>query len=213
MFGSLFKGATTALLGRAIRKGTKSLAKGAVKGIKRGAKGVVKGIKRQGEKFQRAVGGTGEVLSNVGRIKDSVKLFKSTGMGTADALRQGNIVAGNIYKQGVKKVARGQATSKLANLASKTRGIRDANLTKKAVGNISQGVEGSRGIISRIGRGISRGVSGAVKGGLTRANETLQPAFLPVDYMIGRGVIGGVGLIGAGGTTAGSVYLGNKLSK
>lgn len=209
MFGSLFKGATTALLGRAVRKGTKALAKGAVKGIKRGAKGVVKGIKRQGEKLQRVGGGTGEVLSNVGKIKDSVKLFKSTGMGTKNALRQGKIVAGNIYNQGVKKVARGQATSKLANLASKTRGIRDTRLQKTAVGNISQGVEGSRGILSRIGRGIKKGV----KGGLTRANETLQPAFLPVDYMIGRGVLGGAGMIGAGGATAGGVYLGNKLSK
>ena len=100
MGASIAKPIATATLGRVVREGVKSGSKGAVKGIVRGTKSVKKGFKSAGESLERGVGGIREVGTNIGKIGDSVKLFKQMGSGTGGALKQGGVVASNLFTRG-----------------------------------------------------------------------------------------------------------------
>ena len=130
------------------------------------------------------------------------------GSGTGGALKQGGVVASNLFTRGAKNVGRTQAISKLSNIAGQTKSVRTANLQKGALGGMKEGVDSSRGIVSRMGRAISS----SVRGGISRAGEVIQPTNLPIDYAIGRGILGLGGVSVGAGTIGLGTYVGNKMS-
>ncbi len=212
------KPAATAILGRVIRKGATGAAKGAAKGTTKAATKTIKGLKRAGGQIGRTAGGVHNVLKNVKKIKDGVKLFKSMGMKNKEALAQGKIITQNLYKQGVKDVGKKQAFGQMTKIASKLKGTRATNMQARAgegIANVREGVAASKPLLTRLGARAKAAVSGggrAIGSGIAAVGNVVEPRHLATDYAIGRGVLGAGAALGAGGSIVGGTYIGNKLS-
>lgn len=198
------KPVATIALGRGVRKGIKSGVKGAIKGIKRSGSSIKKGIKSATRGVEKAVGGVKEAVKTIPRVREIINLGRIQGFkNQADTTK--NLLM-NAYKIGSRKVAKGQKLKDIMRIAEETKGIRNLVNLEKAIGNMAKGTRDSRSWIQSISKGLGRLAGEARNAGVDTASST---AF---DYALGRGIqLAGGGLI-SGGTTAGGVALGNKLS-
>jgi len=201
------------IVGRAVRGGAKNIAKG----ISRGAGKIAKGAKRTGAKISKGVKGgivqakalpsaLGKALEKDRSAMNIIKQAQKQGIPVSKSLGQRLSSAGSSVSKDLK---RAKGISQLRDLGSTLRG---AGTTKNILSGISKGAKSARPttklgkIKASIGRGI-RQMRETGGGALDTGSE------LAKDQIIGRGVIGGAGLLGTGGLTTGSVILGNKLSK
>jgi len=201
------------VVGKAVRGGAKAVAKG----VKSGAGKIAKGAKRTGSKLVKGVkGGAAQakalpraLSSALEKDKSAMNLIKQAqqqGIPVSKSIGQRLSSAGGSISKDLK---RAKGISQLRDLGSTLKG---AGTTKNILGGLSKGAKAARPT-TKFGR-----LKGAIGRGIRQMRETGSSALdtgtdAVKDQLVGRAVLGGAGLVGAGGLTTGSVVLGNKLSK